>query len=230
VSILGDIVSRIFRHSPASAAPAATQSPQSKPASPQVAPPTTAGSPVDVATIMDKLASQSKEKLDWRKSIVDLMKLLKLDSSVAARKRLAEELHYTGNLKDSASMNVWLHKQVMVKLAENGGRVPNELRRQEIARPGYLCPLCPKADMALPHWITAKWPLNRGIWFLMSLRLAIRKQQIFLYEQIAQITNRFDGFFLARHRLEAMPHFAPRRRPAEPHRLVYIVSHLFKRR
>jgi len=131
MSILGDIVSRIFRHSasPASAAPAGTPSPQSKPASPQAAPPATPGSPVDVAAIMDKLAAQSKEKLDWRKSIVDLMKLLKLDSSIAARKRLAEELHYTGNLKDSASMNVWLHKQVMIKLAENGGRVPNELRR-----------------------------------------------------------------------------------------------------
>jgi len=131
MSILGDIVSRIFRHSasPASAAPAGTSSAQSKPASPQAAPPATPSSPVDVAAIMDKLAAQSKEKLDWRKSIVDLMKLLKLDSSIAARKRLAEELHYTGNVKDSASMNVWLHKQVMVKLAENGGRVPNELRR-----------------------------------------------------------------------------------------------------
>ena len=131
MSILGDIVSRIFRHSasPASAAPAGTPSPQSKPASPQAAPPATPGSPVDVAAIMDKLAAQSKEKLDWRKSIVDLMKLLKLDSSIAARKRLAEELHYTGNLKDSPSMNVWLHKQVMIKLAENGGKVPNELRR-----------------------------------------------------------------------------------------------------
>jgi hypothetical protein len=126
MSILGDIVSRIFRHSasPASAAPAATPSPQSKPASPQAAPPATLVSPVDVEAIMDKLAAQSKEKLDWRKSIVDLMKLLK-----NARKRLAEELHYTGNLKDSASMNVWLHKQVMIKLAENGGKVPNELRR-----------------------------------------------------------------------------------------------------
>jgi hypothetical protein len=131
MSILGDIVSRIFRHSasPASGAPAGTPSAQSKPASPQAAPPATPSSPVDVAAIMDKLAAQSKEKLDWRKSIVDLMKLLKLDSSIAARKRLAEELHYTGNLKDSASMNVWLHKQVMIKLAENGGRVPNELRR-----------------------------------------------------------------------------------------------------
>jgi hypothetical protein len=148
MSVLGDIVSGIFRRSasPASAtptggsspqakptsaqaAPAGTPSPsQSKPSSAQAAPPATPGSPVDVAAIMDKLAAQSREKLDWRKSIVDLMKLLNLDSSMGARKRLAEELHYTGNLNDSASMNVWLHKQVMIKLAENGGRIPNELR------------------------------------------------------------------------------------------------------
>jgi hypothetical protein len=112
MSILGDIVSRIFRRSasPASAAPAGTPSPQSKPASPQAAPPATPGSQVDVAAVMDKLAAQSKEKLDWRKSIVDLMKLLKLDSSLGARKVLAKELHYTGNMNDSASMNLWLHK------------------------------------------------------------------------------------------------------------------------
>ncbi len=147
MSVLGDIVSAIFHRSasPASAAPAGgptpqskpasaqaapagTPSPQSKPASAQAAPPATPSSPVDVAAIMDKLAAQPKEKLDWRKSIVDLMKLLNLDSSMGARKRLAEELHYTGNLNDSASMNVWLHKQVMIKLAENGGKVPNDLR------------------------------------------------------------------------------------------------------
>ena len=130
MSILGDIVSAIFRRSGSSpsAAPTGTPSPQSKPASAQPAPPAAPGSPVDVAAIMDKLAAQSKEKLDWQKSIVDLMKLLNLDSSISARKRLAEELHYAGNLNDSASMNVWLHKQVMTKLAENGGKVPNELR------------------------------------------------------------------------------------------------------
>jgi hypothetical protein len=83
---------------------------------------------VDVAAIMDKLAGQSKEKLDWRHSIVDLMKLLDLDSSLAARKTLAGELHYTGSTDDSATMNVWLHKQVMAKLAENGGKVPDELK------------------------------------------------------------------------------------------------------
>ena len=130
MSILGEIVSAIFHRSapPASAAPAGVPSPQSKAASPQSAPPAAPGSQVDVAAIMDKLAAQSKEKLDWRKSIVDLMKLLNLDSSIGARKRLAEELHFTGNMNDSASMNVWLHKQVMIKLVENGGKVPSELR------------------------------------------------------------------------------------------------------
>ncbi len=77
---------------------------------------------------MDKIAGQSKDKLDWRHSIVDLMKLLDLDSSLAARKTLTQELHYTGNTNDPATMNVWLHKQVMSKLAENGGKVPDELK------------------------------------------------------------------------------------------------------
>ena len=77
---------------------------------------------------MDGLASKSSEKLDWRRSIVDLMKLINLDSSLAARKELAQELNYSGDMNDSASMNIWLHKQVMVKLAENGGKVPDELR------------------------------------------------------------------------------------------------------
>jgi hypothetical protein len=134
MSILSEIVSTIFRRSsspasaapPASATPAGGPSPQSTASAPGV-PPQAQASQVDVAAVMD-LAAQSKEKLDWRKSIVDLMKLLNLDSSIGARKRLAEELHFTGNMNDSASMNVWLHKQVMIKLAENGGKVPNELR------------------------------------------------------------------------------------------------------
>jgi Domain of unknown function (DUF3597) len=79
--------------------------------------------------VLTKLAAQSKEKLDWRHSIVDLMKLLNLDSSLAARKELAGELHYTGNTNDTATMNIWLHKQVMQKLADNGGKVPDELRK-----------------------------------------------------------------------------------------------------
>ncbi len=75
------------------------------------------------------MAAHNKEKLDWRRSIVDLMKLLSLDSSLAARRELAEELHYSGDKNDSATMNIWLHKAVMQKLAENGGKVPEELRK-----------------------------------------------------------------------------------------------------
>jgi hypothetical protein len=77
---------------------------------------------------MDKLAVQAGQKLDWRKSIVDLMKLLDLDSSLASRKELARELKFTGDMKDTAAMNIWLHKQVMIRLAENGGKVPAELQ------------------------------------------------------------------------------------------------------
>ena len=78
--------------------------------------------------VLTNLAGQNKEKLDWRSSIVDLMKLLDLDSSLAARKELAKELNFTGDINDSARMNVWLHKQVMIKLAENGGKVPDSLK------------------------------------------------------------------------------------------------------
>ena len=133
MSVLGDIVSKIFSH--ASAAPAAAPAPagSSAPASTPAAAPSpastpAAATPVDVTAILDKLAAQSKEKLDWRHSIVDLMKLLNLDSSLGTRKHLAEELHYTGNTNDSASMNIWLHGQVMTKLAENGGKVPDDLK------------------------------------------------------------------------------------------------------
>ena len=71
---------------------------------------------------------RQKEELNWDKSIVDLMKLLKLDSSLTARKQLAQELGYTGALNGSAEMNIWLHKQVMTKVAESGGVVPDSLK------------------------------------------------------------------------------------------------------
>jgi len=99
--------------------PAAPATPSSPPAAPPQA--------VDVTAILDDLAAKNPEKLDWRKSIVDLMKLVGIDSSLAARKELAAELHYSGDEKDSGTMNVWLHKQVMIKIAENGGKVPKEL-------------------------------------------------------------------------------------------------------
>jgi 3-oxoacyl-ACP reductase-like protein len=130
MSIFGNIMSAIFGHSSAAAAaqaPAAAPSaaPPAAPTSPSSAP---AASPVDVAAIMDQLTAQATQQLNWRTSIVDLMKLINLDSSLTARKELALELHYTGDTNDSASMNVWLHKQVMTKLAENGGKVPDELK------------------------------------------------------------------------------------------------------
>ena len=131
MSIFGNIMSAIFGHSssqtsaPPAAATAATGTPGAQSA-PVAAP---AGAPVDVAAIMDNLASQATQKLDWRNSIVDLMKLINLDSSLAARKEPAQELNYTGDVNDSAAMNIWLHKQVMIKLAANGGKVPDELKQ-----------------------------------------------------------------------------------------------------
>ena len=80
--------------------------------------------PVDVAAVLDALARKNPEKLDWKKSIVDLMKLIGMESSLSARKELAKELDYSGDMKDSAKMNVWLHKEVMRQLAANGGKVP----------------------------------------------------------------------------------------------------------
>ena len=84
---------------------------------------------VDVAAIVDKAVAEHKgEKLEWRTSIVDLMKALDIDSSLAARKDLARELGYSGDTNDSATMNVWLHKQVMSKLAANGGKLPADIK------------------------------------------------------------------------------------------------------
>lgn len=127
MSILGSIVSAIFHHAgvttTAQAAPAA---PGSSAPAPTPLPPKP-GTPVDVAAVLTKLAAANREKLDWKTSIVDLMKLLNLDSSLAARKELAKELHYSGDMNNSAAMNIWLHQQVMEKLAENGGKVPADL-------------------------------------------------------------------------------------------------------
>ena len=87
-----------------------------------------AAATVDVAPILDQAVKAKGEKLEWRTSIVDLMKALDIDSSFSARKELAKELGYTGDSNDSASMNIWLHKQVMKKLADNGGKVPADLK------------------------------------------------------------------------------------------------------
>ena len=147
MSVFGKIMSAIFGHS-ATAAPtesgtgtAAAPSPGGAPASSAApgstgaaAPASTGSTPaappqsVDVAAIVDKAAAAKHEKLEWRTSIVDLMKALDIDSSLTARKELAHELGYSGDSNDSASMNVWLHKQVMAKLVANGGKLPPEIK------------------------------------------------------------------------------------------------------
>ena len=83
--------------------------------------------PVDVESILDEAAKTSGQKLDWRHSIVDLMKALGMDASLGERKELAQELGYTGDADDSAKMNTFLHKALMKKLSENGGKVPADL-------------------------------------------------------------------------------------------------------
>jgi hypothetical protein len=83
---------------------------------------------VDVESVLSAMQAKQGQELNWRTSIVDLMKLLGLDSSLTARKELAAELQYSGNTEDSAAMNMWLHKAVMKKLAENGGKVPADLK------------------------------------------------------------------------------------------------------
>jgi 3-oxoacyl-ACP reductase-like protein len=139
MSIFGKIKDAIFgsakakEAAPASpAAPASAGAPagasQPKPAATAAPAASAPISQVDVEAVLTNLAAHNKQKLDWRRSIVDLMKLLDLDSSLAARKELAKELGYAGDMDDSASMNIWLHKQVMTKLAASGGKVPDDLK------------------------------------------------------------------------------------------------------
>ena len=109
---------------PAGGGAASSAAPGGASAAPASAPAKT----VDVAPILDKAVAAKHEKLEWRTSIVDLMKALDIDSSLSARKELAKELGYGGDTNDSASMNVWLHKQVMAKLAANGGKLPPEIK------------------------------------------------------------------------------------------------------
>jgi hypothetical protein len=139
MGLFSNLMSKIFSHAatatPVSGSPSAAQPGAATPAAPAVQSAATATAPaappktVDVAAILDGLAAKNPEKLDWKRSIVDLMKLVGMDSSFAARKQLATELHYTGDPNDSASMNIWLHKEVLVKLSENGGKIPQELLR-----------------------------------------------------------------------------------------------------
>ena len=139
MGILSNIFSKIFpkahaankgpQAQPQAQAPSApaAPAPQAQPqAQPQAAP--AVMDQVDVEEILTKMQASSGQQLNWRSSIVDLLKLLGLDSSLQARKELAAELKYTGDTSDSASMNIWLHRQVMNKLAANGGKVPADLR------------------------------------------------------------------------------------------------------
>ncbi len=144
MSISGTIMSKIFGASKtpatptsasgstsgaASATPSAPVAGAAPPAPTAGATPAASAGLVDVAAILDALNEKHPETLDWRKSIVDLMKLVGLDSSLTARKQLASELKYMGDTSDSASMNIWLHKQMMAKIAENGGKLPTDLTR-----------------------------------------------------------------------------------------------------
>jgi hypothetical protein len=126
VSIFGTILAKIFPSShPAVVAAATSNAPaEATEPTPEIA----AEPPVDVDAVLTAMQANQSEQLNWRTSIVDLMKLLGLDSSLGARKTLAGELKYSGDTEDSASMNIWLHKTVMEKLAANGGKVPDDLK------------------------------------------------------------------------------------------------------
>ena len=123
MGFFGSIMSKIFGVTPAAAEEA---KPASAAAAAPAAPLAPAGS-VDVAAILDDLVDKHAEELNWRVSIVDMMKALGLDSSLSARKDLAKELHYDGDTGDSAKMNIWLHKKMMEMIAANGGKLPDNV-------------------------------------------------------------------------------------------------------
>ncbi|MBA3609113.1 MAG: DUF3597 domain-containing protein [Chthoniobacterales bacterium] len=149
MGLFNTLMSKIFNRAPETATTSAGTT--SAPAAPPASAPVTQGSPtpampapiaaptpapsaatapaqpVDVEAILNEMAAKNSEKLDWKRSIVDLMKLVGMDSSLSARKELAQDLNYSGDTNDSAKMNIWLHKEVMKKLAENGGKVPQNL-------------------------------------------------------------------------------------------------------
>lgn len=128
MGLFSNLMSKIFSHAAPAATTASAGAAGAAPAPGAASPaPAAAIQVVDVAVILNGLAAKNPEKLDWKHSIVDLMKLVGMDSSLGARKQLATELHFTGDQSDSASMNIWLHKEVLKKLSENGGKVPAEL-------------------------------------------------------------------------------------------------------
>jgi hypothetical protein len=131
MSIFGDLMDRIRGHEARKSeakvnAAVAANAPAA--ATPSVnTPAATSSAPVDIEAVLTDMASGNSQKLDWKHSIVDLMKLVGMDSGLEQRKALAKELGYTEDTSDSAAMNIWLHKQVMKKMAENGGKVPADL-------------------------------------------------------------------------------------------------------
>ena len=129
MSIFGSIMGKIMGNSARKQAAAENKALPSTPMASATtsAPAATASSQVDIAARLDEMKAAASQTLNWRESIVDLMKLVGIDSDLANRRALAQELGYTGDANDSAKMNVWLHKQVMQKLAENGGKVPANL-------------------------------------------------------------------------------------------------------
>ena len=129
MGLFGRILEKLgFGDSAAQAAPQAPSAQESTAPIPMVPPPSKEMTAVDVVAKVEALAANHKEKLNWKVSIVDLLKLLGLDSSLSARKDLATELGCPPEkMGDSAQMNMWLHKAVLKKLAENGGNIPKEL-------------------------------------------------------------------------------------------------------
>jgi 3-oxoacyl-ACP reductase-like protein len=132
MSVFDSLKNKIFGHkkatpAPTAPSPAAAPAAAATPAAPAVPAAPAAISAVDVEAVLEDLAAHNPQKLDWRHSIVDLMTMLDMDSSLANRRELAKELGYTGSTSDTATMNIWLHKQVMRKMAENGGIVPASL-------------------------------------------------------------------------------------------------------
>jgi hypothetical protein len=130
MSLFGTILSKlgIGNATAATASPPPRMPPASQSPPPASAPPRPPAAPVDIAAQLEQLAAANPQKLNWRTSIVDLLKLLDMDSSLTARKALATELGCPPDLMgDSAQMNVWLHKAVLERVAENGGKVPQEL-------------------------------------------------------------------------------------------------------
>ncbi|MFT8809761.1 DUF3597 domain-containing protein [Gluconobacter sp.] len=124
MGLFSTIMSKIFGHAEAATPATSAATPAAADAAAPAAAATSAAAPVDVDAVLSGLAAKAGQPLNYKTSIVDLLKLLGLDSSLQSRKELAGELHYSGSTDDTATMNVWLIKQVYAELAKNGGKVP----------------------------------------------------------------------------------------------------------